>query len=110
MESTEKTPYFRKLYISFSQNRQNVPGRILFREPNNIVCRVKQYSFTSQTQLFRPRKSNLWKVKAKNWSFTLWKMCHVNKSEGFRNWGMWEVGRLLESEEGGKPPKEIVFG
>ncbi len=37
-------------------------------------------------------------------------MCHVNKSEGFRNWGMWEVGRLLESEEGGKPPKGIVFG
>ena len=69
MESTEKTPYFRKLYISFSQNRQNVPGRILFREPNNIVCRVKQYSFTSQTQLFRPRKSNLWKVKAKKLEF-----------------------------------------
>ncbi len=69
MESTEKTPYFRKLYISFSQNRQNVPGRILFREPSNIVCRVKQYSFTCQTRLFRLRKSNLWKVKAKNPEF-----------------------------------------
>ena len=56
---------FRKLYISFSQYWQNVPGTILFREPNNIVWGVKQYSFTCQTLLFRARKSNLWKMKRK---------------------------------------------
>ena len=60
---------FRKLYISFSKNRQNVPGTILFREPNNIVWGVKQYSFTCQTLLFRARKSNLWKMEVKRSEF-----------------------------------------
>ena len=54
--------YFRKLYILFPGNRQNVPTTILFRAPNNIVCRVKHISFPLQTLLFRPRKSNLWKM------------------------------------------------
>ena len=67
---TRKIPhYFRKLYILFPENRQNVPAIILFREPNNIVCRVKQYSFPLQTLLFRPRKSNLWKMEVKNSEF-----------------------------------------
>ena len=68
-ECRKNTLHFRKLYISFSKNRQNVPGTILFRAPNNIVCRLKQYSFTCQTQLFRARKSNLWKLKRKNTGF-----------------------------------------
>ena len=68
-EYRKNTLYFRKLYILFSKNRQNVPGTILFRAPNNIVCRLKQYSFTCQTQLFRARKSNLWKMKVKRSEF-----------------------------------------
>ena len=65
-----KTPlYFRKLYILFPENRQNVPATILFRAPNNIVCRVKQYSFTCQTQLFRARKSNPWRMEVKRSEF-----------------------------------------
>ena len=65
----KKALHFRKLYIPYSKNRQNVPGTILFREPNNIVCRVKQYSFTSQTRLFHARKSNLWKMEVINPEF-----------------------------------------
>ena len=68
-ECRGKVLHFRKLYISFSKNRQNVPGTILFRVLNNIVCRLKQYSFTCQTQLFRARKSNLWKMKVKRSEF-----------------------------------------
>ena len=66
---TEKAFDFRKLYISFPEYGQNVPGTILFRAPNNIVWGVKQYSFTCQTLLFRARKSNLWKMKRKNTGF-----------------------------------------
>ena len=68
-ECPKNALHFRKLYVSFSKNRQNVPGTILFRAPNNIVCRLKQYSFTCQTQLFRARKSNLWKMKVKRSEF-----------------------------------------
>ena len=64
-----KTCYFRKLNISFSKNRQNVPGTILFREPNNIVCRVKHISFMPQTLLFRAQKSNVWNIEMKNREF-----------------------------------------
>ena len=68
-KTTKKEFNFRKLYILFPKYWQNVPGTILFREPNNIVWGVKQYSFTCQTLLFRPRKSNLWRMKRKNTGF-----------------------------------------
>ena len=42
---------------------------MLFHASNNIVWRAKHISFTSQTILFRPRKSNLWKMECKNTGF-----------------------------------------
>ncbi|CDD82277.1 unknown [Bacteroides sp. CAG:462] len=52
MKSTEKVLYFRKLYIPFSEYGQNVPGTILFREPNNIVSPAKPYCFVRESQIF----------------------------------------------------------
>ena len=65
----EKAFDFRKLYTSIPEYEQNVPGTILFREQNNIVCRVKHISFIRQTLLFRPRKSNLWEMEVKRSEF-----------------------------------------
>ena len=77
---------------------------MLFHASNNIVWRAKHISFTSQTILFRPRKSNLWKMECKNTGF------HSPEGEWCQQIGRFRYARCIHLPKSvGKGPVSVRF-